>query len=73
MRGEGEFTPPGLRSVADVMVDRPEERDDGGLVGGDAVEIAHRYGGMATVADASSSDAAMSAFLASPGKLSKVH
>jgi hypothetical protein len=73
MRGEGEFTPPDLRSVADVMVDRPEERDNGGLVGGDAVEIAHRYGGMATVADASSSDAAMSAFFASPGKLSKVH
>jgi hypothetical protein len=34
MRGEGEITPLGLRSVADVMVDRPEERDDGGLVGG---------------------------------------
>jgi hypothetical protein len=62
MRDEGEFTPPGLLSVTDVMVDRPEERDDGGLVGGDAVEIAHRYGGMVTVADASSSNAAIVPF-----------
>jgi hypothetical protein len=28
--------------VADVAVDHAEERDDGGLVSGDAVEIAHR-------------------------------
>jgi len=29
------------RQVADVVVDRAEEGDDGGLVGGDAVKIAH--------------------------------
>jgi len=30
------------RQAADVAVDHAEQRDDGGLVGGDAVEIAHR-------------------------------
>jgi len=29
------------RQVADVAVDHAKQRDDGGLVGGDAVEIAH--------------------------------
>jgi hypothetical protein len=29
------------RQVADVTVDHPEQREDGGLVGGDAAEIAH--------------------------------
>jgi len=29
------------RQVADIAVDHAEQRDDGGLVGGDAVEIAH--------------------------------
>ena len=29
------------RQVADVAVDHPKERYDRGLVGGDAVEIAH--------------------------------
>ena len=33
------------RQVADVAVDDAEQRDDGGLVGGDAVEIAHRGSG----------------------------
>jgi hypothetical protein len=27
------------RKVADVTIDHAEERDDGGLVGGDAVEV----------------------------------
>ena len=61
------------REVADVAVDDAEECGNGGLVRGDAVEVAHRYEGIATVADASSSERAFSAFLASSGKLSKVH
>ena len=32
------------REVADVSVDDAKQRDDGGLVGGDRVEIAHRSG-----------------------------
>jgi hypothetical protein len=32
------------RKVADVAIDHAEERDDGGLVGRDAVEIAHLIG-----------------------------
>jgi hypothetical protein len=43
-------TDPALAGVADVLVDDAEQRDDGGLVGGDAVEIAHlrisRNGGL---------------------------
>jgi hypothetical protein len=30
-----------LREVADIAVDHAEEREDGGLVGRDAVEVAH--------------------------------
>ena len=30
------------RQIADAAVDDAEQRNDGGLVGGDAVEIAHR-------------------------------
>ena len=33
------------RQVADVAVDDSEQSDDRGLVGGDAVEIAHLLGG----------------------------
>jgi hypothetical protein len=29
------------RKIADIAIDDAEQRDDGGLVGGDAVEIAH--------------------------------
>jgi len=32
---------PHRRQVADVAVDNAEQRDDGGLVGRDAVEVAH--------------------------------
>src|SRR4051812_23024671 len=30
------------RQVADVAVDNPEQRDDGGLVSGDRIKVAHR-------------------------------
>ena len=58
--------------VADVAVGDAEQRDDRGLVRRDAVEVAHRYGGVAIVAEASSSESAFSAFLASSGKSSGV-
>ena len=59
--------------VANIAIDDAEQRSDGGLVRRDALEVAHRYGGVATVADASSSERAFSAFLASSGKFSGVH
>ena len=52
------------RQIADVAVDNPEQRDDRGLVGGDAVQVADRFllrmsirviralGGPPTVSDA---------------------
>ena len=35
------------REVADISVDHAKERDDGGLVGGDAVEVAYALRGLA--------------------------